>query len=89
MAVTVCVCCSEENLPSLRGCSQIVASLSGYQYPRRAWKKETLELLFEPDFFRMDMTSLRYWSSIIDNLMTHDRTTFKDLLGERSTPSCM
>ena len=29
----------------------------------------------------MDMTSLRYWISTIDNLMTHDRTTFKDLLG--------
>ena len=73
--------CSE-NLPSLRGCSHIVASLSGYPYTRRAWKRDAVELLFDPDFFKMDATCLRHWVTIIDNLMTHDRTTFKDMMGE-------
>lgn len=71
-----------ENLPSVRGCSHIMASLSSYQYTRRAWKKEALELLFEPDFFRLDSVCIAHWRTIIDNLMTHDRTTFKDLMGE-------
>ena len=30
----------------------------------------------------MDAECLGYWRVIIDNLMTHDKTTFKDLLGQ-------
>lgn len=60
----------------------MLSSISGYQYTRRAWRKEAFELLMEPSFFQMDAKSISYWHVIIDNLMTHDKTTFKDLMGK-------
>ncbi|CAG5127027.1 unnamed protein product, partial [Candidula unifasciata] len=72
---------SSHNLPSYRACSQMLASISGYQYTRRAWRKEAFEMFMEPSFFQMDARSITYWRVIIDNLMTHDKTTFKDLMG--------
>ncbi|CAL1528923.1 unnamed protein product [Lymnaea stagnalis] len=77
---------SSHNLPSYRACSQMLSSISGYQYTRRAWRKEAFELLMEPSFFHMDVRSIAYWRIIIDNLMTHDKTTFKDLMGRVSIP---
>ncbi|XP_076078008.1 protein DOP1A-like isoform X1 [Mytilus galloprovincialis] len=71
---------STHNLPSYRACSQMLASLSGYQYTRKAWRKEAFELLMDPYFFQLDMRCIHYWRCIIDNLMTHDKTTFKDLM---------
>ncbi|XP_069103129.1 protein DOP1A-like isoform X2 [Argopecten irradians] len=68
------------NLPSFRACSQILASVSGYQYTRKSWRREALEMLLDPGFFQMDIKCIGYWRSIIDNLMTHDKTTFKDLM---------
>jgi len=70
------------NLPSFRTCSQMLASLSGYQYTRKAWKKEVFDLLLDPTYFQMDEVCIGYWRIVIDNLMTHDRTTFRDLLGK-------
>ncbi|XP_060070918.1 protein dopey-1-like [Ylistrum balloti] len=71
---------TSHNLPSYRACSQILASVSGYQYTRKAWRREALEMLLDPGFFQMDVKCIGYWRSIIDNLMTHDKTTFKDLM---------
>ena len=58
----------------------MLASLSGYQYTRKAWRKEAFEMMLDPSFFQLDMRCINYWRSIIDNLMTHDKTTFKDLM---------
>ncbi|XP_012945131.1 protein dopey-1 [Aplysia californica] len=75
---------SSHNLPSYRACSQMLASISGYQYTRRAWRKEAFEMLMEPSFLQMDVRSIAFWRLIIDNLMTHDKTTFKDLMSRVS-----
>jgi len=71
---------SPSNCGAYRAGSQVLASLSEYQYTRRAWKKEAMELLLDPAFFQMDHESLMFWRTTIDNLMTHDKTTFKELL---------
>lgn len=73
-------CFSADNIPSFRACSQLLSSVSGYQYSRKAWRKEGLELLLDPNFFMMDPRSLASWKVVVDNLLTHDRTTFKDLM---------
>lgn len=76
-----CACYfSPHNVPSFRACCNLLASLSGYQYTRRAWKKEVLELLLDPNFFQMDITCIGSWQTIIDNLMTQDNTSFKELM---------
>ena len=73
---------SRSNLAFFRACSRLLASLSEYQNTRKAWKKEAMDLLIDPVFFQMDLTSLRHWKSTVDNLMTHDKTTFKDLMSK-------
>ena len=80
--------CSTHNLPSFRASSQILASLSSYQYTRKAWRREALEMLLDAMFFQMDEACIGYWKAVIDNLMTHDKTTFKDLLGKTSHFQC-
>ena len=37
-------------------------------------------MLLDPSFFQMDSACIGYWHSVVDNLMTHDKTTFKDLM---------
>nr|XP_045016710.1 protein dopey-1 isoform X2 [Jaculus jaculus] len=71
---------SAHNAPSYRACVQLLSSLSGYQYTRRAWKKEAFDLFMDPTFFQMDATCVNHWRAIMDNLMTHDKTTFRDLM---------
>ncbi|XP_069788305.1 protein DOP1A isoform X2 [Narcine bancroftii] len=71
---------SAQNAPSYRACVQLVSSLSGYQYTRRAWKKEAFDLFMDPNFFQMDASCVSHWRAIIDHLMTHDKTTFRDLM---------
>ena len=44
---------------------------------RRCWRKDGLDLLLDPSFFAMDYESLKCWRTTTDNLMTHDKTTFK------------
>ena len=61
----------------LRGGSLVLASVSEYPYTRRAWRKDGMELLLDPAFFQMDHEALRSWKTTTDNLMTHDKTTFK------------
>ncbi|NXC89248.1 DOP2 protein, partial [Cercotrichas coryphoeus] len=80
------------NIPSFRAGAQLLSSLSGYAYTKRAWKKEVLELYMDPSFFQMD-TSCTHWRSIIDHLLTHEKTMFKDLMTMQSSalklyPSC-
>lgn len=45
---------SAYNAPSFRAGTQLLSSLSGYAYTKRAWKKEVLELFLDPAFFQMD-----------------------------------
>lgn len=71
---------SAHNAPSYRACIQLLSSLSGYQYTRRAWKKEAFDLFMDHTFFQMDSTCVSHWRAIIDHLMTHDKTTFRDLM---------
>ncbi|XP_061677306.1 protein dopey-1 isoform X1 [Syngnathoides biaculeatus] len=71
---------STHNAPSYRACIQLLSSLSGYQYTRRAWKKEAFDLFMDPTFFQMDSSCVSHWRAIIDHLMTHDKTTFRDLM---------
>lgn len=65
--------------------SQFLASMSTFNYMRPVWRKATLELLLDPAFFKMDMNSLKQWLIVIDHLMTHDKTSFKELLARIST----
>lgn len=69
-----------KNIASFTACSQLLSSLSGYQYTRKAWRKDILDLLLDSAFFQMTPACLPYWRTIIDNLMTHDNTTFRDLM---------
>ncbi|KAM6910103.1 protein DOP1A isoform 2-T2 [Xenentodon cancila] len=71
---------SAHNAPSYRACIQLLSSLSGYQYTRRAWKKEAFDLFMDHTFFQMDGSCVSHWRAIIDHLMTHDKTTFRDLM---------
>ncbi|XP_048577556.1 protein dopey-1 isoform X2 [Nematostella vectensis] len=70
------------NVPNFRACCALVSALSGYQYMRRAWRKEVMEQVLDPVFFQMDITCIASWRTIIDNLMTQDRTSFKDLMAK-------
>ena len=76
----MCFCGSSANTASFLACSQLLASLSEYQYSRRAWRREAFDLLLEPAFFSMQEQCLPFWRTTIDNMMTHDKTTFKELL---------
>ncbi|KAG8136534.1 putative Dopey family member 2 protein [Naja naja] len=72
------------NLPSFHASAQLLSSLSGYAYTKRAWKKEVLDLFMDPAFFQMD-TSCIHWRTIIDHLLTHEKTMFKDLMNMQSS----
>ncbi|XP_045463500.1 protein dopey-1 homolog isoform X2 [Harmonia axyridis] len=74
------------NMPSYLACSKLLASLSSYQYTRKAWKKDVFDLLFDNAFFQVDHSCLKYWKVIVDNLMTHDNITFRDLMNRVSMP---
>ncbi|XP_075718187.1 protein DOP1A isoform X2 [Rhinoderma darwinii] len=71
---------SAHNAPGYRACVQLLSSLSGYQYTRRTWKKEAFDLFMDHNFFQMDGSCVSHWRAIMDHLMTHDKTTFRDLM---------
>lgn len=50
---------SAYNAPSFRAGAQLLSSLSGYAYTKRAWKKEALELFLDPAFFQMDTSCVQ------------------------------
>ena len=68
-------------MAAFEACSHLLSSLSGYQYTLRAWRKDVLELLLDPQAFMMLPHVLPCWRTIVDNLCTHDKTMFKELLG--------
>ena len=70
------------NLPLLRAGSGLLASLSEYQFTRRAWRKKGMELLLDPSFFMVDHETLKSWRTTTDNLMTHERNSFKELISK-------
>ncbi|KAM7345782.1 protein DOP1 homolog isoform 2-T2 [Cochliomyia hominivorax] len=72
------------NIPSFYACSSLLASLSGYQYTRKAWRKDMMDLLLDTSFFQMDITCLPFWKQIMDSLMTYDNTTFRELMSRVS-----
>ncbi|XP_066542058.1 protein dopey-2 [Hoplias malabaricus] len=76
---------SAYNMPSFSEGAQLLASLSGYAYTKRAWKKEVLELFMDPLFFTMELSCACHWKSIIDHLLTHEKTMFKDLMSMQSS----
>lgn len=75
---------SAYNMPSFEAGAQLLSSLSGYAYTKRAWKKEVFELFMDPLFFTMDASCAHSWKSIIDHLLTHEKTMFKDLMSMQS-----
>lgn len=76
---------SAYNMPSFCAGAQLLSSLSGYAYTKRAWKKEVLELFMDPLFFTMESSCSCHWRSIIDHLLTHEKTMFKDLMSMQSS----
>ncbi|XP_034479479.1 protein dopey-1 homolog [Drosophila innubila] len=68
------------NVPFFYACSALLASLSGYQYTRKAWRKDMLDLLLDNGFFQMHISCLPFWRQIMDSLMTYDNTTFRELM---------
>ncbi|CAG9833682.1 unnamed protein product [Diabrotica balteata] len=75
---------SVKNMPSFGACSKLLSSLSSYQYTRKAWKKDVFDLLLDNTLFQMEYSCMKYWRIIVDNLMTHDNTTFRDLMNRVS-----
>jgi hypothetical protein len=75
---------SKDNSPSFRACSHLLSNISGYQYTRKAWRKDAFELLLDSSFFQIDSECFSHWKTIVDHLMTHDKTTFRDFLSRMS-----
>ncbi|KAI6208422.1 Protein pad-1 [Aphelenchoides besseyi] len=71
---------SARNVRFFLASSQFLASMSTFNYMRPVWKKAAMELLFDSSFFKMDLHALKHWLVVIDNLMTNDKTSFKELL---------
>ncbi|XP_036396715.1 protein dopey-2-like [Megalops cyprinoides] len=76
---------STYNAPSFHAGTQLLSSLSGYAYTKRAWKKETFELFMDTLFFCMDTPCTKLWRSIIDHLLTCEKSMFKDLMSMRGS----
>uniref|UniRef100_A0A1I8BMX9 Dopey_N domain-containing protein n=1 Tax=Meloidogyne hapla TaxID=6305 RepID=A0A1I8BMX9_MELHA len=76
---------SAKNVRSFLASSQLLASMSSFNYMRPIWKKNAMELLWDNSFFKMDIHALKSWLIVIDNLMTNDKTSFKELLARITT----
>ncbi|KAK7074310.1 Protein dopey-1, partial [Halocaridina rubra] len=75
---------TRSNMAAFAACSQLLSSLSGYQYTVRAWRRDVLDLLLDSQAFMMLPPILPYWRTIVDYLCTHDKTVFKELLSRVS-----
>ncbi|MEQ2174641.1 hypothetical protein GOODEAATRI_009926, partial [Goodea atripinnis] len=66
--------------------AQLLSSLSGYAYTKRAWKKEVFELFMDPLFFTMDAScahsSLKLFTSADQKPMLLKRQAFAMFSGE-------
>lgn len=70
------------NVPFFYACSNLLSTLTPYQYTRKAWRKDVFDLLLDPAFFQMDISCLPFWKQILDNLMSFDSITFRELMSE-------
>ena len=70
------------NVPFFYACSNLLSTLTPYQYTRKAWRKDVFDLLMDPTFFQMDISCLPFWKQILDNLMSFDSVTFRELMSE-------
>lgn len=70
------------NIPFFYACSNLLSTLTPYQYTRKAWRKDVFDLLMDPAFFQMDISCLPFWKHILDNLMSFDSITFRELMSE-------
>lgn len=43
-----------------------------------------MDLLLDPLLFQMEAKTLTYWRTIVDNLMSQDIASFRDLMGENN-----
>ncbi|XP_045609730.2 protein DOP1A isoform X1 [Procambarus clarkii] len=75
---------TRNNMPAFAACSQLLSSLSGYQYTVRAWRRDVIDLLLDSQAFMMLPPILTYWRTIVDYLCTHDKSVFKELLSRVS-----
>lgn len=71
---------NKDNTPSYSACVAFLSSISGFQYTRRAWRKEIIDLFMDGLYFHMPQECIDDWKNIIDNLMTHDKLSFKDIM---------
>lgn len=71
-----------KNVPFFYACSHLMATLSNYQFTRKAWRKDILDLFLDQAFFQMDESCLTFWKQIVDNLMSLDNMSFRELLSE-------
>ena len=70
------------NVPFYYACSNLLSTLTPYQYTRKAWRKDVFDLLMDPAFFQMDISCLPFWKQILDNLMSFDSITFRELMSK-------
>lgn len=70
------------NVQFFYACSNLLSTLTPYQYTRKAWRKDVFDLLMDPAFFQMDISCLPFWKQILDNLMSFDSITFRELMSE-------
>lgn len=76
------------NYKSYSACSKLLENISQYQYTRKAWKKEIFEIFLDTSFSIVNSESLLSWKFILDNLMTYDNITFRELLAVQISNSC-
>jgi hypothetical protein len=69
-----------KNIPFFYACSSLLATLTPYQYTRKAWRKDVFDLFLDPSFFQIDFSCLPFWRQILDNLMSYDNITFRELM---------
>lgn len=68
------------NYKSYSACSKLLENISQYQYTRKAWKKDIFEIFMDSSFSIINSESFLSWKFILDNLMTYDNITFRELL---------
>lgn len=73
---------TSRNVPFFYACSNLLSTLTPYQYTRKAWRKDVFDLLLDPTFFQMDISCLPFWKQILDNLMSFDSITFRELMSK-------
>lgn len=73
---------SVANKNNFRAASNLLKSLTVYPYTRKTWKKEVFDMLFENMYFHVDSATLDHCKDIIDNLISNDRSMFKDVLSK-------